>query len=61
MEGNNVRDGHVAFPELPAAFGGRPSRSWVSTMFGRLQKQGIVSMRNRRIVIVRPAQLKEMT
>ncbi len=36
------------------------SRSWVSTMFGRLQKQGIVAIRNRRIVIVRAAQLKEM-
>ena len=36
------------------------SRPWVSTMFGRLQKQGIVSIRNRRIVIARPARLKEM-
>ena len=36
------------------------SRPWVSTMFGRLQKQGIVSIRNRRIVIMRPARLKEM-
>jgi CRP-like cAMP-binding protein len=36
------------------------SRPWVSTMFGRLQKQGIVAMRRHRIVVLRIEQLKEM-
>ncbi len=36
------------------------TRPWVSTTFGRLQKEGIVAMRSRRIVIIRLAKLKEM-
>jgi CRP-like cAMP-binding protein len=36
------------------------SRPWVSTMFGRLQKQNIVAMRRRRIVIVQLAKLREL-
>jgi CRP-like cAMP-binding protein len=36
------------------------SRSWVSTAFGRLQKEGVVAMRNRHIVIIGLAKLKEM-
>ena len=36
------------------------SRPWVSTTFGRLQKQGIVAMRRRHIVIIRLAKLREM-
>jgi len=36
------------------------TRPWVSTMFGRLQKEGIVAMRSRHIVIIRLAKLKEM-
>jgi CRP-like cAMP-binding protein len=36
------------------------SRPWVSTTFGRLQKEGIVAMRCRHIVIIRLAKLKEM-
>lgn len=36
------------------------SRPWVSTMFGRLQKQGIVAMRQRHIVIIKLAKLREM-
>lgn len=36
------------------------SRPWVSTTFGRLQREGIVTVRKRRIVIIRPERLKEM-
>lgn len=36
------------------------SRPWVSTMFGRLQKQGIVAIRNRHIAIIGLAKLREM-
>jgi CRP-like cAMP-binding protein len=36
------------------------SRPWVSTTFGRLQKEGIVAVRNRHMVIVRLAKLKDM-
>jgi CRP/FNR family cyclic AMP-dependent transcriptional regulator len=36
------------------------SRPWVSTMFGRLQRQNIVAMRRRRIVIVQLEKLKEL-
>lgn len=36
------------------------SRPWVSTMFGRLQKEGIVAMQSRHIVIIRVAKLREM-
>ncbi len=36
------------------------SRPWVSTMFGRLQKQGIVAMRQRHIAIIALAKLKDM-
>jgi Mn-dependent DtxR family transcriptional regulator len=36
------------------------SRPWVSTMFGRLQKEGIVETRSRHIVIMRLAKLREM-
>jgi len=36
------------------------SRPWVSTMFGRLQKQGIVAMRQRHIAITGIAKLREL-
>lgn len=36
------------------------SRPWVSTAFGRLQKDGIVTVRNRHIVIIRLGKLKKM-
>ena len=36
------------------------SRPWVSTTFGRLQKEGIVAMRRRHIVIIRIEKLKEI-
>jgi CRP/FNR family transcriptional regulator, cyclic AMP receptor protein len=36
------------------------SRPWVSTMFGRLQKQGIVAIRQRHIAIIDLAKLREM-
>lgn len=36
------------------------SRPWVSTMFGRLQREGIVATRSRHIVIMQLAKLKEM-
>jgi CRP-like cAMP-binding protein len=36
------------------------SRPWVSTMFGRLQKQGIVAMRQRQIAIIDLAKLRDM-
>jgi len=36
------------------------SRPWVSTTFGRLQREGIVAVRKRRMVIIRPDRLKEM-
>lgn len=36
------------------------SRPWVSTTFGRLQKEGVVAMRNRHMVLIGLAKLKEM-
>jgi len=36
------------------------SRPWVSTMFGRLQREGIVATRSRHIVIMQLAKLKDM-
>lgn len=36
------------------------SRPWVSTTFGRLQKEGVVAMRQRHIVIIGLEKLKEM-
>jgi CRP/FNR family cyclic AMP-dependent transcriptional regulator len=61
--GNRTADGiEIRYPfsqaDLASMVGA--SRPWVSTMFGRLQKQGIIAMRNRRIVIVRLAQLRDI-
>lgn len=36
------------------------SRPWVSTTFGRLQRQGIVAVRKRHIVVIQLARLREM-
>jgi CRP-like cAMP-binding protein len=36
------------------------SRPWVSTALGRLQREGIVAVRKRRIVIIQLARLREM-
>jgi CRP-like cAMP-binding protein len=36
------------------------SRPWVSTMFGRLQRQGIVAVRQRHIHIICLEKLREM-